>query len=323
MPLVHTSSYPPPFGLSNGHLQTIYPTLFRRQPSVVYTRERLETPDGDFLDLDWLANGDSKKLVILTHGLESSSRSKYICGMADIFQDQGWHALAWNLRGCSGEANRLLTSYHSGSTNDLATVIEHVQKSRNYDTLALVGFSLGGNITLKYVGDLGADIDPTIKSAVAFSVATDLESSARRLERFENRIYMRRFLNTLTDKVRHKMNQFPGEIAERKLEAMRTFREFDGHYTAPLNGFRDASDYWSQSSCGSVLSRISIPTLLVNALNDPFLADECYPVELARWHPHLHLETPQSGGHMGFVTFDPDNKYWSERRCAEFVQCYV
>lgn len=323
MPLIETSSYRSPFGLSNGHLQTIYPTVFRRQPIVDYARERIDTPDGDFLDLDWLKTGTTNRLVILTHGLESSSNSKYICGMAQVFERRGWHALAWNLRGCSGEPNACLTSYHSGSTGDLSTVINHAIRTQSYDTIALVGFSLGGNITLKYLGDIGNAVAPAIKAAVAFSVATDLASSAARLERFENKIYMRRFLTTLTDKVRYKMKQFPGKVAAAKLNRMRTFREFDGTYTAPLNGFENANDYWRRCSCSQVLSNISVPTLLVNAYNDPFLPEACYPSKVAQNHSKLYLETPRSGGHMGFIALNEENEYWSERRAIEFIQGYT
>lgn len=319
MPLIEHPSYQPPFGISNGHVQTIYPTLFRAQPQVNYERERIGTPDNDFLDLDWLREGQSSKCVILTHGLESSSSSKYVSGMARAFQQNGWHALAWNLRGCSGEHNTKLTSYHSGSTDDLTTVIQHVEAMKRYTDIALVGFSLGGNITLKYIGDLGTAAPPLIKAAVAFSVATDLESSATRLERLENRIYMRRFLKTLCQKVRHKLQQFPGQLSADGLEAMRTFREFDGAYTAPLNGFASAHDYWARCSCGPVLTDIALPTLLVNAENDPFLSPECYPIETARNQPNLHLEIPKSGGHMGFIQFNGTGAYWSEHRAVQFV----
>lgn len=319
MPLIEHSSYQPPFGFSNGHVQTIYPTLFRKQPKVPYERERINTPDGDFLDLDWLRTNDSSKLVILTHGLESDSNSKYVSGMARAFDHNGWHAVAWNLRGCSGEHNTKLSSYHSGSTDDLETVIKHVENSQQYTTIALVGFSLGGNITLKYLGDIGSKAPASIKAAVAFSVATDLESSAKRLERFENRIYMQRFLKTLTEKVRHKLQKFPGRLTDEGLAEMRTFREFDGAYTAPLNGFSDAHEYWKRCSCGPVLDNISIPTLLVNAANDPFLPSACYPFEIAKNHPLFYLEVPKSGGHMGFIRLQNQETYWSEKRAIQFM----
>ncbi len=320
MPLIENSSYQPPLGLSHGHVQTIFPTLFRKMPEVNYTRERIDTADGDFLDLDWLREGPSKQLVIVTHGLEGSSNGKYVRGMASAFKRKGWHTLAWNLRGCSGEANRLLTSYHSGSTADLGAIIKHVVTHHDYEAISLIGFSLGGNITLKYLGDQGSSLYPQIRCAVAFSVATDLASSAEQLERFANRIYMRRFLKTLTNKVRHKVRQFPGQITDTGIDQMRTFREFDGNYTAPLNGFASADEYWQQCSCGPVLKDISVATLLVNARNDPFLTAKCFPTDVASTHRYFHLEAPQSGGHMGFLQFSDENTYWSEQRAIEFAQ---
>jgi len=320
MPIVEQSSYRAPLAFGNGHLQTVYPTLYRPWPQIDYTRERIETSDGDFLDLDWAQSQNNSRLVILTHGLESSSSSKYICGMAAAFKRRGWDALAWNLRGCSGETNRLLTSYHSGSSDDLSTVIDHVVETQNYETIALIGFSLGGNITLKYLGEAGANARSQIQAAAAFSVATDLASSAKRLEQFQNRIYMRRFMKTLTEKVRVKMKQFPGKLSDSGLERMRTFSEFDGTYTAPLNGFASADDYWSRCSSGNFLDQIQVPTLLVNAVNDPFLTTSCYPTDLAHNHQFLHLETPASGGHMGFVHRNVTNEYWSETRAAEFIE---
>ena len=322
MPIIEQSSYRPPFGFSNGHLQTIYPTLFRPHPVIDYTRERIDTSDGDFLDLDWIKTRGNTKLIVLTHGLESSSSSKYICGMATAFKRQGWDVLAWNLRGCSGPNNRLLSSYHSGSSQDLETVVNYVSENYNYESMALVGFSLGGNITLKYLGEKGANHPKVIKAAAAFSVATDLASSAIRLEQFQNRIYMSRFMKTLAAKVRIKSKQFPGMLRDEGLDRMRTFREFDGAYTAPINGFSNAYDYWDRSSCGNFLNAINTPTLLVNAANDPFLPPSCYPVELARNHQYLHLEIPQSGGHMGFVSRNKTNEYWSEARAVAFIEGY-
>lgn len=319
MPLISHSSYHPPYGLSGGHLQTIYPTLFRKVPYLTQERERIDTHDGDFIDLDWARHIQSDKLAILTHGLEGSSHSIYMRGMAQALIKQGWHVLSWNFRSCSGEANRKLHSYHSGSTNDLETVIRHADTGDRYADIALIGFSLGGNITLKWLGDRSDAIDPKIKAAITFSVATDLASSAVQLERFENRIYMHRFMKTLRQKVRDKIQQFPGQLSDDRLNEMRTFRQFDGAYTAPLNGFSSAADYWQQCSSGCTLDRITIPTLLVNAENDPFLTPQCFPRDIARTHRHFHLETPRSGGHMGFIQFNQNNQYWSEQRTVEFL----
>ena len=316
MPLLSSSTYRPPWGLANGHLQTILPVLFRRVPLITRERERIETPDRDFLDLDWNRDHRSASLVIITHGLEGNSANASVQGMAAAFHRAGWDTLAWSLRGCSGELNRLLRTYHSGAWEDLHCVIERA--AGTYHHIALVGFSIGGNLTLKYLGDHGESIHPSIKGAVAFSVPCDLASSARALESPVNRIYMHHFLRNLRRKIRAKAAAFPEAISMKGLDRIRTFREFDGTYTAPLNGFLSAEDYWAKASSKPSLPGITVPTLLVNALNDPFLGPECFPRDEARAHPNLHVELPHGGGHLGFIT--PRNEYWSESRAVEFLR---
>ena len=327
MPLLTSSSYSPPnylglgmgSGFADGHLQTILPALFRRVPRITRERERIETADGDFLDLDWNRDHRSESLVIITHGLEGNSSNASIQGMAAAFHRAGWDALSWNLRGCSGEQNRLLRTYHSGAWEDLQSVINHAAGS--YHDIALIGFSIGGNITLKYLGDLGASVHPRIRGAVAFSVPCDLASSARAMESLGNLIYMEHFMRDLRRKIREKAAAFPGAVSTERLDRMRTFREFDGTYTAPLNGFLSAEDYWAKASSKPSLAGITVPTLLISALNDPFLGPECYPTEIAETHPDLHLELPQSGGHLGFI--QTGNEYWSESRALEFLSAIV
>jgi predicted alpha/beta-fold hydrolase len=319
MPLIASSTYRAPWGLGNGHLQTILPVLFRRVEPITCERERITTHDGDFLDLDWNRGHHSNSLVIITHGLEGHSANASVQGMAGAFHRAGWDTLAWNLRGCSGEMNQLLRTYHSGAWEDLRCVIEHAAGS--YRHIALVGFSIGGNLTLKYLGDRGSSIHPCIIGAVAFSVPCDLASSALALEGRINSIYMNHFLRDLRRKIREKAAAFPSEISTAELDRIRTFREFDGAYTAPLNGFHSAEDYWSRASSKPSLAGITIPTLLVNARNDPFLGPECFPKEEAVANPHLHLELPESGGHLGFITHGEE--YWSETRAVEFCERVV
>jgi len=314
MPLLASSTYRPPWGLTNGHLQTIIPVLLRHVRTITCEQERIETPDGDFLDLDWNRNHRSQSLVIITHGLEGNSANASVQGMATAFHRTGWDTLAWNLRGCSGEMNRLLRTYHSGAWEDLQCVINHA--AGTYQNIVLVGFSIGGNLTLKYLGDHGATIHPSIKGAVAFSVPCDLASSARVLENRINSIYMNHFMRDLRRKIREKAATFPSEILTEGLNQIRTFHEFDGAYTAPLNGFLSAEDYWAKASSKPSLHGITVPTLLVNALNDPFLGHECFPRDEAAANPHLYLELPESGGHLGFLT--PGKEYWSETRAVEF-----
>ncbi len=323
MPLIETSSHRPPCWLPGGHAQTIFPALFRRVPFVTGERERIATPDGDFLDLDWARSPGSACVAILSHGLEGDSRDSYVQGMASALRSTGWNVVAWNLRGCSGETNLRLRSYHSGATEDLAAVVDHVRSDPLVKRIALVGFSLGGNITLKYLGDLGAGGDARLAAAVAFSVPCDLAASSRALESRANRVYMDRFLVGLRGKIRAKMRAFPGELRDDGLDAMRTFREFDGAYTAPLHGFRDAEDYWARASSRPVLPRIAVPTLLVQARNDPFLPPGCFPEAEARASRWLHLEAPRHGGHLGFTPRRGRGEYWSETRAREFLAVNV
>lgn len=315
MPLL-TSSYRAPLGLRSGHLATVYPTLFRRLGWPEIKRERLELCDGDFLDLDWSPRRHAR-LAILGHGLEGESSAKYIRGMTLALRRRGWDTLAWNCRGCSGEPNRLLRSYHSGVSEDLAAVVDHALV-RNYREIALVGFSLGGNIVLKYLGEQGPDVPPAVKAAVAFSVPCDLTSSSLRLGDFDNRLYMARFMEGLKTKVIAKNEAFPGRLDLTRLQDIKTFAEFDDRFTAPLNGFTGARDYWTRASSKPHLARIERPTLLVQAWNDPFLPPPCFPREIAKNHRHLFLESPRHGGHVGFIARGPE--YWSESRAAAFLE---
>lgn len=313
MPLV-PSRYTPPLGLRNPHLQTIVAGRFRRVGGVRYDRERIGTPDGDFLDLDWSRVG-ADRVVVVSHGLEGSANRAYVRGMVRALNRRGWDALAWNLRGCSGEPNRCLRLYHSGATEDLDVVVQRALA--DYAHIALVGFSLGGNMTLKYLGERGEAA--RVHRAVALSVPVDLATSSGSLARWENGLYMRYFLRSLRRKVRAKAQQFPGEVSTAGLARIRDFRGFDDRYTAPLHGFEDAEDYWQRSSSKQYLDAIRVPTLLVNAADDPFLAPNCYPTEIARQSEHVSLEVPTHGGHVGFIAFGRDGEYWSERRTGAFL----
>ncbi|UCF66567.1 MAG: alpha/beta fold hydrolase [Acidobacteriota bacterium] len=318
MPTIDASGYAPPLVLSNGHVHTVY-AVFRRQVGLEhYRRERIDTPDEDFLDLDWLKNGASR-LAVLSHGLEGSSHQAYVLGMARALTRRGWDVLAWNYRGCSGSPNRKLGSYHSGATGDLDLVVRHALERHRYRRVALVGFSLGGNLTLKYVGERGDQLDSRVVSAVAFSVPCDLAGGVKVMERPSRRIYMVYFLRSLRAKIRAKMRLQPGEIDDRGFGKLRTFRDFDSRYTAPLHGFRDADDYYRRASSRQYLAAIRVRTLLVNAGDDPFLSPSCYPREEAGSNPNFFLEVPPRGGHVGFVAFNRQREYWSEMRAAAFL----
>jgi len=315
MPLLE-SRFRPPLFLRNGHLQTIMGALLPRRFRNEVLAERLELPDGDFLDLDWVKAGH-RRLAVISHGLEGSSKNRDIRGLSAALNKAGWDTLAWNFRGCSGELNRCLRFYHSGETGDLSAVLSHA--AGGYSSLALVGFSLGGNMILKYLGE--GNVHPFVHAAVAISVPVDLASSARALDRRPgNQIYLRRFMKSLAAKVEAKAKRFPTEIDATGVRDVRSFSIFDDRYTARIHGFRDAEDYWSQSSAIGYLNRISIPTLLLNAKDDPFLSLESFPYKEGRQNPCLSLETPNSGGHLGFLDAQG---FWIERRIPEFLNQFV
>jgi predicted alpha/beta-fold hydrolase len=309
-------NYSPPFLLFNPHLETIYPALVRRVSLQPYTRERITTPDNDFLDLDWLRQG-SQKLVIISHGLEGNTQRAYIKGMARIFFQNGFDVLTWNYRGCSGEMNKQLRFYHSGATDDLNTVVEHALSQQTHQEIYLVGFSLGGNLTLKYLGE-NRTRTSLIKKAVAFSVPVDLHNSCIQISKPGNWVYSNRFLKSLKKKVLEKAQSIK-ELDVRGLDQVKTLMEFDDHFTGPVHGFKNALDYYEKSSALKYMAGISVPTLLVNAKNDPFLSRECFPIEQFRQHNFIQIETPKHGGHVGFARFNRDNIYWSEERALRFI----
>src|SRR5260370_27354335 len=270
-----SSRFHPPAILRNGHIQTILPVLLPRRFTLAFEHERFELDDGDFLDLDWARMGGDK-LAILSHGLEGRSDDGYNRGMATALQVAGWDALAWNLRGCGKEMNRLPRFYHSGETGDLGAVIRFA--ATEYSRIALIGFSLGGNLTLKYLGE--ASPHPAVIGAVAISVPIDLAASALALDqRWSNRIYLRRLIKSLIAKVETNALRFPDQGCVTGSRTIPTFQEFDDRYTAPIHGFLDAADYWKKSSARQFLDRITIPTLLLNAAMVPFLAPNAFPFE--------------------------------------------
>ena len=320
MPLINRSDYKAPLFLQNGHIQSIYPTLFRRFDTGFYERERIFTPDDDFLDIDWSRTG-SKKLAIISHGLEGNSHRNYVVGMVKMLNRNGWDALAWNYRSCSGEMNRRLRFYNSGTIDDLEVVIEHAAKIESYKEIVLIGFSMGGNLSLLYLGNKGSRIDSKIVRSVVFSVPCDLKASTRELAKFKNRIYMGRFLKTLHQKIRTKMKLMPGQINDDNYHLIKNFKDYDDRYTAPIHGFKNAEDYWNRCSSNQFIPEIKIPTLIVNARDDPFIADGCYPVRETSDSKCVYLEVPKSGGHVGFMQFKKDKSYWSEERTIEFLKC--
>ncbi|MDX1341897.1 MAG: alpha/beta fold hydrolase [Reinekea sp.] len=310
-------SYSPGFGLANGHLQSILPSLFR-QVEVPFVRSVLELDDGDFLLLDTLTQTQrNAPWVVISHGLEGSSRRHYVTGMARHFYQAGWNVQAWNFRSCGGQLNRLPRFYHSGAIDDLKRVIAHVITSHQAQRVFLVGFSMGGNQTVLTLGD--AELPDEVIGGAGFSVPLDLASCADELAKPAQAVYMRRFLKDLKPKIAAKAEQFPERVSLQGYEEIKSFHQFDDRYTAPLHGFNDAQDYWTQCSGRNALPYLRKPTLIVNAADDPFLSGRCYDCNLSNRSTHLFLETPSSGGHVGFARWKLNSELWSEQRALAFA----
>lgn len=306
--------YQPPFFLFNAHLETIFPALLRNVAIPTYVRERIDTPDDDFLDLDWLKQG-SQQLVVISHGLEGNTERAYVKGMAKVFADAGYDVLAWNFRGCSGEMNRQLRFYHSGATDDLQHVLAHAQ-DQGYQKAILIGFSLGGNLTLKFLGE--KQPPSFVHKAIVFSVPLHLHSSCSKISMPSNTVYAQRFLRSLKDKIRRKAAT-DSRLEVAGLDKIATLIAFDDRYTAPLHGFEHAADYYKKCSSLYFLEGINVPTLIVNAANDPFLSPACYPAEALKHHRYITFEQPNRGGHVGFAQFNKNGLYWSEERALRFA----
>ncbi|KAA3633818.1 MAG: alpha/beta fold hydrolase [Bacteroidetes bacterium] len=318
MPVVSSKIKRSPFWLINGHFQSVYPSLYRQVDGVTYERERLTLKDGDFVDLDWQDQGNDK-LLIISHGLEGNSNRQYVKGAAKLFAQNGWDILAWNCRSCSGEMNRAFRLYHHGDIDDISEVIAHAQKRKDYRQISLMGHSMGGSITLKYIGTKGNNLDKNIKSATVFSVPFDLEAGADILNKRSNKLYYDKFLSKLQPKIEYKDRAYPGRLDTSNFDRIEVWRDFDEFFSAPMNGYRDAADFYEQSSAINYIDGINIPTLACNAQNDPILPKECYPTEACSNHPHLYLEIPKTGGHCGFL--QPGDEFaYSERRALEFVE---
>jgi predicted alpha/beta-fold hydrolase len=316
MPVI-TNDYKPPLFFKNRHINTIYSSLFRKTKLPSFKRKRIETLDDDFLDIDLIENG-SKKIAILCHGLEGSSDSKYIQATSKLLSLNGYSVAAMNYRFCSGEINRQLATYHSGKTDDLHVVINYVLP--NYDSIYLVGFSLGGNLILKYNGEALFSLSSKIKANVAISVPVDLKGSSIALKRSENILYSWRFIRTLSKKMYLKHQQFPNQLDVAPLKKVKTLTDFDNFFTSKINGFVDAEDYYLKASSKQFIPNISKPTLLINALDDPFLSESCFPISEAKENSKFYLMTPSHGGHVGFIS--KGDFYWSEIQILNFLNRY-
>ena len=309
-------SFSPSPLLRHPHVQTILGTLLRSAVRVVTRRERLDTPDGDFLDLDWAPGPQTGPLVLVVHGLAGSAGSGCVQSTLRSLKGLPVRPVAMNFRGCSGPPNRKDVLYHSGKTDDLGVVVERLLRGTG-DDLLLVGFSMGGNVILKWLGEQGEQVSPRIRAALAVSVPYQLHLCARQLERDAvSRFYRWILVRTLKERILDLLDRFPGRLDRDRVRRARTFEDFDEHITAPLHGFAGAQDYYARCSSARYLERIRCRTLLVGARDDPFLPAEALP-RLER-NPWIRAEFAQHGGHVGFV--GPGLHLWAEARIRGFVE---
>jgi predicted alpha/beta-fold hydrolase len=322
MAIHHVTTYPgPPWYQLNGHWQTILPAF--GGPKVNYERERLVLPDGDFVDLDWLrGEKPTRQLVILTHGLEGNSDRPYIRSAAHFFQQKGWDALAWNCRSCSGEMNRALRLYHHGEIEDIHQVVQYALDVGGYEQVVLIGYSMGGAMTTKYLSVHGEDVAAEVVGGVAFSAPYDLKASVDALEIKGNGIYKKRFLKQLGDKIKIKDERFPGIVDISKLPQVKRWQDFDEWFTAPLLGLDSADDFYALASAKRFMDGLERPLLAVSALNDPIIPESCLPLAEAEDHPYFNLELTTNGGHVGY-TLPGETHNWMDERAWTAVQEWV
>ena len=320
--------YRAPRWLPGGHAQTIHAATGVRRPEVTYWRERWETPDFDFIDLDWVDNPhqelaldqrDDTPLVVLFHGLEGSSDSPYARGLMHSVNARGWRGVVVHFRGCSGEINRLPRAYHSGDSAEIDWILRRLRSTRG-GPMYVAGVSLGGNALLKWLGEQGDDAYAIVTRAAAISAPVDLAAAGVALARGFNLIYTRNFLATMKAKTLAKMKRYPALCDKRRMLAARTLRAFDDLVTAPLHGFKDVDDYYARASSKPFLQTIAVPTLVLNARNDPFLPGRFLPAP-QEVSSRVELETPATGGHVGFITGRfPGNIEWLSKRLLRFFE---
>lgn len=301
--------------MPGGHLQTVYPSLFP-PPRVPLQRERWETPDGDFIDVDFAGEPGAARLMVLFHGLEGGSDSHYARTLAASVPAHGWRLAMPHFRGCSGEPNRRPRAYHSGDSDEIDWVLRRFPAAK----LHAVGVSLGGNALLKWLGERGDAARAVVRRAAAVSAPVHLAAAGKALDRGVNRLlYTRHFLATLKPKSLAKLAVYPELFDGARLRAARTFRDFDGTVTAPLHGYLDTDDYWRRAASGPWLEGVRVPTLMINARNDPFLPEPDLLAATRKAAPSLLLEFPHTGGHAGFVAGPfPGRHDWLTHRLLEF-----
>lgn len=322
VPYLTHSSFNPHWAIPNGHMQTISGSLMDSSLKSPDLSEKVSTPDQDFVSLDWYFPHENKlmnNVAILCHGLESDARAIYIKRLANHLLRVGWTVAAWTYRGCGKQMNNSFRLYHSGASEDLHTIVSHIMQKKVWKGCGIIGFSLGGNITLKYAGERDWNFKTPLIGSIGISVPCHLSSSSRTLARPHNKFYMDRFFKSLEAKIIQKEKQFPGSLDLSHLGTMSSFHEFDEHYTARIHGFTSAEDYYSKSSSLYYLPKIRTRALLINALDDPFLSQQCYPKNIAQESDHFYLETPENGGHMGFISGKWKPQFWINQRISQFL----
>lgn len=311
--------------IHNPHVQTMLPFLLRRPINIKFQRESIDSPDGDFIDLDWARiseNQPSTKLAVIIYGLEGDRQCTYTTHAIKKLSMLAYDSVIMNLRGCS-RPNRLLKTYHSGQSEDLETTLNWILAKEKYSEIVLIGFSLGGNIVLKYLGEQANKLNHYIKKAIAISPPIDLEATSLKLAKPDCAIYMTYWLYKFRQKILRKMKMFPS-LDIKGFSKIKTFYDYDKRYTAPLNGFLDVHDYWRQASSKPLLTNIAIPTLFLASKDDPFLSLESYPVEEAKVNPNLKLIITERGGHVGFWELKWDKwlyvDFYYEQYMLDFLQ---
>jgi predicted alpha/beta-fold hydrolase len=310
------------------HAQTVYPSLFGSRPRVLYTRERWDTtphgkPDGDFIDVDRLASTASNRsspMLVVFHGLEGSSQGIYALNLMAQAEQRGWRGLVPHFRGCSGEMNRLPRAYHSGDAAEIEWILRRAKGEAADQPLYVAAISLGGNATMKWLGDAGSEANPIVTAAAAISAPLDLMAAGAALERGFCKIYTKNFLRTMKKNALAKLAKHPGIFREDVVRLASTLREFDNEVTAPLHGYRDTDDYWTRGSAKPGLIDVRVPSLLLNARNDPFLPASALPNQ-DQVSPYVQRDFPEHGGHVGFLsgTF-PGERGWMARRVFHFFE---
>ncbi|NMY42368.1 hydrolase [Pseudomonas sp. WS 5013] len=320
-------AFTPAWWLPGPHLQTLWGSLCRTAPKLQRRRERLWLDDGDFLDLDWHGPHEAEApLVLVLHGLTGSSSSHYVLGLQQQLAARGWASVALNWRGCSGEPNLLPRGYHSGVSEDVFSVVRHLQAKRPLAPLYAVGYSLGGNVLLKYLGESGEASG--LQAAVAVSVPFRLDHCAERIDRGFSKVYQAHFMRALVAYVRDKQQRFTDEGHHERLaalqqlgplEGMRTFWDFDGRFTAPLHGYADAEDYYRRASSRYFLGQIRTRTLIIQSSDDPFVFPHSVPTS-AELSASTRLELHRRGGHVGFIGGSPRQpRFYLEERIPTWL----